>query len=261
MKSIRSPAVSGTFYPGNPKVLHQVVSDYLKQANDEGIPPKAVIAPHAGYIYSGPVAASAYARLISEADTISRVILLGPSHRVPFIGIAAPEATEFETPLGSIEIDQSAIDKVLDLPWVVKSDRPHLPEHSLEVQLPFLQTVLNEFKLAPFVVGDATPTQIAEVIERLWGGAETLVVISSDLSHYLDYNSAKAMDSRTTKAIEQLRGKDIGFEQACGRLPVQGLLKVAKQHGLHCETVDLRNSGDTAGPRDQVVGYGAYVFN
>jgi AmmeMemoRadiSam system protein B len=261
MNSVRSPAVSDMFYPGEARTLQQMIRKFLDEVKKVGKPPKAIIAPHAGYIYSGPVAASAYALIAPEADLITRVVLLGPSHRVPFAGIAAPHAAEFETPLGRIEVDHRAIDLIIDLPWVLRSDRPHAPEHSLEVHLPFLQTVLKDFKLVPLVVGDAEPAHVGKVIDRLWGGAETLIVISSDLSHYLDYESAKAIDSKTTRAIEELRAEDIEFNQACGRLPVQGLLRIAKQRGLHCETVDLRNSGDTAGPRDQVVGYGAYVFH
>ena len=261
MSTIRSPAVAGTFYPANTAKLHRMVTDYLSQAKTEPTSVKALIAPHAGYIYSGPVAASAYARLTSQAASIKRVVLIGPSHRVGFVGIAAPNASIFETPLGRIDIDSYAIGHLLDLPWVMRSDNPHLQEHSLEVHLPFLQTIIRSFKLVPLLVGDAKPQQVAEAIDRLWGGSETLIVISSDLSHYLDYETPSAIDAKTTKAIEELKGEAINYDQACGRIPVQGLLNVAKKRGLRCKTVDLRNSGDTAGPRDHVVGYGAYVFD
>ena len=261
MSIIRSPAVAGTFYPANSAKLQRMVTDFLSHAKSEPIPVKAIIAPHAGYIYSGPVAASAYARLASQAASIKRVVLIGPSHRVGFRGLAAPNASIFETPLGGVDIDSDAIDRLLDLSWVMRSDHSHLQEHSLEVHLPFLQTILHEFKLVPLLVGDATPQQVAEVIERLWGGPETLIVISSDLSHYLDYETASSIDAKTSKAIEELKGEAIDFDQACGRIPVQGLLRIAQKRGLQCKTVDLRNSGDTAGPRDHVVGYGAYVFN
>ncbi len=261
METVRPPAVAGTFYPAEPHTLRRMVDGFLEQGQAEGEPPKAMIVPHAGYVYSGPVAASAYARLRPHARTISRVVLLGPSHRVAFRGIAAPEADWFETPLGRVRIDQEAIDGLLDLPWVQRSDQAHALEHSLEVHLPFLQEVLEDFALVPLVVGDAQPEQVAQVIERLWGGPETLIVVSSDLSHYLDYDSARAIDERTSRAIEGLRPGDIGFDQACGALPVRGLLQVARRRGLRGRTIDLRNSGDTAGPRDQVVGYGAYVFH
>lgn len=261
MSSTRHPAVAGTFYPAGAAKLRQMVSAMLNNVKGETTPIKALIAPHAGYIYSGPVAASVYARLAAQTESIARVVLLGPSHRVGFMGIAAPSVSSFETPLGCIEIDQEAIASLLDLTWVQRSDYPHAQEHSLEVQLPFLQTVLEHFRLVPMVVGNASPKQVATVIDRLWGGPETLIVISSDLSHYLDYDSARSIDGRTTQAIEELRDEDIDFDQACGCLPVQGLLRIAKKRGLHCRTVDLRNSGDTAGPRDHVVGYGAYVFN
>ncbi len=261
MTSVRAPAVSGTFYPADAVKLQDMVNGFMQQARQEGEPPKAIIAPHAGYIYSGPVAASAYKRLEDHAERVTRVALVGPSHRVGFNGMAAPDVDYFETPLGRVSIDQNTIADLLDLPWVRRLERAHALEHSLEVQLPFLQTVLGEFRLVPLVVGDAGVSEVAQVIERLWGGDETLIVISSDLSHYLDYNAARAIDALTSKAIEEMRDQDVDYDQACGALSVRGLLRVAKQHKLHCETVDLRSSGDTAGSRDSVVGYGAYVFS
>jgi AmmeMemoRadiSam system protein B len=249
------------FYPGDPRELHGIVKDFLDRAEPSGPVPKALIAPHAGYIYSGPVAASAYARLAPARDTITRVVLLGPAHRVGFAGLAASSADSFSTPLGHIPVDQAAVEKVLALPQVRLLDEAHALEHSLEVHLPFLQEVLGQFKLVPLVVGDADPEEVAQVLETLWGGEETLLVISSDLSHYHDYETARRMDAATSKAIETLRPQDIGFEDACGRNPINGLLTLARRRGLHAETVDLRTSGDTAGPRDSVVGYGAYVFH
>jgi len=261
MSNTRQPAVAGMFYPGSAETLHREVQDYLAAAHPAGPAPKAVIVPHAGYVYSGPVAASAYARLHGAAEQIHRVVLLGPSHRVGFPGLAASTADEFLTPLGPIPLDREAIDRALALPQVRVLDQAHALEHSLEVQLPFLQEVLGTFRLVPLVVGDATPQDVGEVLELLWGGTETLIVISSDLSHYYDYATARELDAATTQAIEGLRLEDIGAEDACGRHPVKGLLWVARRKGLSVETVDLRNSGDTAGPRDQVVGYGAYVFH
>jgi AmmeMemoRadiSam system protein B len=249
------------FYPGSAAELAQTVDDFLKDAATQDPAPKAMVAPHAGYIYSGPVAASAYARLKNATTPITRVILLGPSHRVPFYGLAVPSADYFETPLGRIHLDRDAIDQVLDRKLVQEMDMAHAQEHSLEVHLPFLQKTLGEFELVPIVVGEARPEETAAVLEALWGGPETLVVVSSDLSHYLDYASAKEIDAVTSHAIETLHGEQIGHEQACGRMPIQGLLLEARRHGLKGETVDLRNSGDTAGPRDSVVGYGAYVFS
>jgi AmmeMemoRadiSam system protein B len=257
----RRPAVAGLFYPRDPRELKRMVDGYLAQATAEDTPPKALIAPHAGYIYSGPIAASAYATLAPAHATITRVVLLGPAHRVPVRGLAASSATQFETPLGAIDVDRDAIELALTLPQVKLVDEAHALEHSLEVQLPFLQEVLDRFSLAPFVVGDAGADEVAEVLDLLWGGSETLIVISSDLSHYHDYATARRLDAATTLAIESLRPQDIGFDQACGRIPVNGLLALARRRGLHAQTLDLRNSGDTAGPRDQVVGYGAYVFH
>lgn len=223
--------------------------------------PKALVAPHAGYIYSGPVAASAYAQLTSVAPRIQRVILLGPAHRLAFGGLAFSTATRFRTPLGEVAVDREALDGIRDLPQVQEYDAPFEGEHCLEVQLPFLQIVLDDFKLAPLLVSDASATDVAEVLERLWGGDETLIVISSDLSHYLDYDSARSIDKETSRAIKQLKPDAIDYHQACGRTPLNGLLLEAKRHGLSATVLDLRNSGDTAGPRNQVVGYGAYVFS
>jgi len=261
MSLARPPAVAGRFYPSDPPALKRMVDDYLAKAKVDGPPPKALIAPHAGYIYSGLVAATAYAPLVAARETISQVVLLGPAHRVFVRGLAASSAERFETPLGTVPLDRAAIDRTLTLPQVSISDAAHAEEHSLEVQLPFLQVVLDEFKLVPFVVGDASPEEVAEVLELLWSGPETLIVVSSDLSHYHDYATAHRLDTATSKAIEGLHPEDIGYDQACGRQPVNGLLELARRRGLRAKTLDLRNSGDTSGPRDQVVGYGAYVFH
>jgi AmmeMemoRadiSam system protein B len=254
------------FYPADPAELRQAVDGYLQEAlarqgSEEVEVPKAIIAPHAGYVYSGPVAASAYARLIPARDKIRRVILLGPSHRVPFRGIATSSATHFITPLGQIPLDRTLIEQLEQLPQVVRMDQAHAYEHSLEVHLPFLQEVLDSFTLVPLVVGDATPEEVSEVLEAVWDGPETLIVVSSDLSHYHDYETARQLDTATSRAIEALQPEAIHHESACGRNPVNGLLELARRKGLHASTIDLRNSGDTAGPRDQVVGYGAYVLN
>lgn len=225
-----------------------------------GTPPKALIAPHAGYAYSGPIAASAYARWLPAGDAIKRVVLLGPPHYVAFQGLAATCAETWTTPLGAVPVDMDTVSQILALPHVTILDEAHAREHSLEVQLPFLQVVLSEFKIVPLVVGEAGEDETAQVLETLWGGDETRFVISSDLSHYHHYARARELDAATARAIEQLRPQDIGHEQACGRVPIRGLLRAAKAHGLRAETVDLRNSGDTAGPRTEVVGYGAWAF-
>ena len=260
MASTRKPAVAGAFYPSDPQELHKIVQYYLNQATNTGSVPKAIIVPHAGYIYSGPIAASAYARITAAADQIRRVVLLGPAHRIPFYGLAASSAESFATPLGTIPVDETAIQRINQLPQVHIMDEAHAGEHSLEVHLPFLQEILHNFTLVPLVVGSATPEDVSEVLEIVWGGDETLIVISSDLSHYHDYATAKKLDSETSYAIESLNPGAIEFEGACGRIPVSGLLTIAKKLGLQAHTIDLRNSGDTAGPRDRVVGYGAYVF-
>lgn len=260
MTSVRNPAVAGLFYPDDPRELHAMVAGFLDAVHATGTVPKAIIAPHAGYIYSGPIAASAYARIQPARGRITRVVLLGPAHRVGFHGLALSSADCFQTPLGRITVDQEAVKKIAGLPQVHVMDAAHMQEHSLEVHLPFLQEALGEFNLVPLVVGDAGPDEVAEVLEALWGGPETLIVISSDLSHYHDYKTAQRLDRATSQAIEQLRLEDIQYDHACGRNPVSGLLQVARQRGLKAKTVDLRNSGDTAGSDDRVVGYGAYVF-
>jgi AmmeMemoRadiSam system protein B len=259
----RRPAVSGLFYPADGPELRSLVHRYIDPVSIAGHsgPPKAIIVPHAGYTYSGPVAASAYARLKACAGAISTVILLGPAHRVALRGLALSASEVFETPLGRVEINAELSRGLMVLPQVSVNDAAHAEEHSIEVHLPFLQEVLGQFKLVPLVVGDATALEVAEALELVWGGDETLIVISSDLSHYLDYESASRLDRKTSDAIEALDYESIAPGQACGRVPVSGLLHVARSKGMHCRLVDLRNSGDTAGSKDRVVGYGAYVLD
>jgi AmmeMemoRadiSam system protein B len=262
MGAIRAPAVAGTFYPAHPDRLRAAVEGYLAAAAPSpALTPKAVIAPHAGYVYSGPVAGHAFGALGEEAARISRVVVMGPAHFVPVRGLALPSAPAFRTPLGDVPLDGDAIETIRDLPQVQEADEAHRPEHALEVELPFLQTVLGEFALVPLLVGDATPQQVATVLDHLWGGPETLLVISSDLSHYEPYERARTHDGATAAAIERLDFADLGPRDACGWLAVTGLLIEADRRGMQAERLDLRNSGDTAGPRDQVVGYGAWALH
>lgn len=262
MTSIREPAVAGMFYPDDPATLQRMVDGYLEDVADSSEPPpKALIVPHAGYIYSGPVAATGYARLRSIRHKVHRVVLLGPSHRVAFAGLATSSADYFRTPLGDIPLDRAAIDNLTGLPQIRLLDQAHQQEHSLEVHLPFLQESLEQFTLVPLVVGDANAEEVAAVLERLWGDEGTLIVISSDLSHYHDYATAQRLDQKTAAAIEALKPEAISSDGACGRNPVKGLLLLAQRKGMQVETLDLRNSGDTAGPRDQVVGYGAWAIH
>ncbi len=260
-KSIRPAAVAGQFYPGDAEALAAAVQGYLAAVKDTGQAPKAMIVPHAGYIYSGPVAASAYARIGDARGEIRRVVLVGPAHRMWFRGVAASGVEAFATPLGEVPVDRETVTRIIELPQMSINDEAHKLEHSLEVQLPFLIETLDDFSIVPLVVGDAEVQEVAAVLEALWDGPETLIVISSDLSHYHDYETARRMDAATSQAIERLRPGDIGDEQACGRGGIRGLLTVASERGMRAETIDLRNSGDTAGARDQVVGYGAYVFS
>jgi len=260
MEFIREPAVAGSFYPADPAELQAELDALLEDVTTHYPPPKAMIVPHAGYIYSGPVAASGYASLVTVAEQITRVVLLGPAHRKALSGLAVSTATAFKTPLGKIKLDKESISKILLLPQVHIDNDAHRLEHSLEVHLPFLQRVLREFTLVPLVVGDASAQDVSAVMRQLWGGRETLLVISSDLSHYLDYDSARVRDAETCRAIEALAYEHIDYHDACGRNPVNGLLHYARSHDLTIKTVDLRNSGDTAGPRDQVVGYGTWLL-
>ena len=257
--SLRPAAVAGMFYPDDVGDLSATVKGMMAGVHTPETTPKALIVPHAGYIYSGPVAASAYAQLRPMCGRISRVIIFGPAHRVWIAGLAATSADLFETPLGRIPVDRKAIDAVAHLPQVEVNDAAHAAEHSLEVQLPFLQAVLDDFSIVPFVVGGATGAQVAEVMDLLWGGPETLIVVSSDLSHYLPYADAQRMDRVTTDEI--LHGHALTrHNQACGATPINGLLEVARRRHLGPTLLDLRNSGDTAGDRSRVVGYAAFAF-
>jgi AmmeMemoRadiSam system protein B len=254
----RRPAVAGLFYPAEPRSLADTVANLLGAVEPGNAVPKALVAPHAGYVYSGSTAAVAYAQLSGARSAYRRVVLLGPSHRVPFTGIALCSADAYVTPLGPVPTDPRAAETIAHVPTVRMLDAAHVPEHSLEVHLPFLQTLLEGFTLVPLVVGDAPPEHVAAVLEALWDDPETLVVVSTDLSHYLDYDTAVRADRTTTHAIEALDAR-IRPEQACGCRPLNGLLHLARERGLRVTTLRLCNSGDTAGSRDRVVGYGAYA--
>lgn len=258
----RPAAVAGLFYPGDAATLARDVGDLLAGATPAAkLPrsPKALIVPHAGYIYSGPIAASAYALLKPRRDTIRRVVLLGPVHRVPVRGLALPGVDAFETPLGSVAIDQDAVRQLGAFRQITTSRAAHAQEHSLEVQLPFLQEVLGDFRLVPLAVGDARPEEVAEVIEALWGGEETLIVVSSDLSHFLSDDQAQRVDRETCETICGLRAL-VDHNQACGGTPINGLMLVARRRHLTAHLLDRRTSGDTAGDRLRVVGYAAFAF-
>lgn len=262
--SVRAPAVAGTFYPASSAALAAAVDGYLEDARAQLLrsgetqapPPKAIVAPHAGYVYSGPIAASAFVRLEPLRDRITRVVLVAPAHRVYVSGLVAPGVHWLETPLGRLEVDEEALERV---PEVGINNAAHAREHALEVELPFIQRVLPNAKVVPLAVGEATPAQVARVLDRLWGGEETVIVVSSDLSHYLPYAEGRAEDEATCAKIVALDGPIEG-EQACGAAGVNGLLVVALRRRLVAELVDLRSSGDTAGSKEEVVGYAAVVF-
>lgn len=257
MLRIRPPAVAGTFYPGDSEQLTADISRMLAAVHVPASPrlPKALVVPHAGYIYSGPIAASGFARLQRGRDQIRRVVLMGPSHRVALPGMALPTANVFTTPLGRVQIDESAA-QMANLLCEASS---HAREHSLEVEIPFLQSVLSSFVLVPIAVGDALVEDVVKVLDLLWGGLETLIVVSSDLSHYLPYARAQVVDGNTAQKIINFDAS-LDYAEACGAIPVNGLLRVARRRGLVVEQLDLRTSGDTAGKKDEVVGYGAFAF-
>ena len=260
MHTVRQPAVAGMFYPAEPLVLARDVTALLTEARPlvaGGPVPKAIIAPHAGYIYSGSTAALAYAALEPAHAAVTRVVLLGPCHRVAGRGLALPGASAFATPLGAVPVEApAALDHVHH---VVTSPDVHRLEHSLEVHLPFLQTVLDAFTLVPLAVGEATAAEVADVLDLVWGGPETLVVVSSDLSHYLRYEVAQEIDRRTVSRILALDGP-LEPDAACGARPMSGLLVAARRHGLVPRLLGQCNSGDTAGDRRRVVGYAAISF-
>ncbi len=263
MPTLRRAAVAGTFYPGDESQLRADVRARLASATrltpTDTLEPKAIIAPHAGYVYSGDVAATAYARVARLRGKVTRVVLLGPCHRVAARGLALPGVEQFETPLGPIAVDADAAASLRSLPQVAESAAAHAQEHSLEVHLPFLQEALGEFTLVPLAVGDATPQEVAQVLDHLWGGPETLIVVSSDLSHYLPYQTAQRTDSETVRTMLAL-DPHIDHHHACGATPVNALLLVARRRGLTPTLLDVRNSGDTAGDRSRVVGYASLAF-
>lgn len=259
MSIVRPPAVAGMFYPAEPKQLAYDVQQLLVGARPFDLMPKALIVPHAGYIYSGAIAATAYATLRPYASRISRVVLLGPTHRVAVRGLALPGVDAFDTPLGRVMLDSTTACAITHFPQVSVNAQAHALEHSLEVQLPFLQSVLSDFTLLPLAVGLASAEEVAEVLEAVWGGEETLIVISSDLSHYLPYATAQRVDGETAQSILKLH-QPIAHDHACGGTPISGLIVAARNHHLKPHLLDLRNSGDTAGSRDNVVGYAAFAF-
>jgi AmmeMemoRadiSam system protein B len=258
---VRPPAVAGLFYPDDPAELRSLIERYLKEArpSSSATVPKAIIAPHAGYVYSGPIAASAFQTLAPAAGKVTRVVLLGPSHFVAIRGLALPDHSRLGTPLGELKGDPEGCGASLRLPQVRVQPEAHAREHSLEVELPFVQVLLGDVSLVPLAVGDASAEEVAEVLDKVWGGPETVIVISSDLSHYLPYDVARSVDRATADEILALGGP-LEPEQACGARPINGLLLASRRRGLTPELIDLRNSGDTAGDRSRVVGYGAFAF-
>ncbi len=260
MINVRAPAVAGVFYPADRETLASDVARFIENAPvPQTLEPKALIAPHAGYVYSGQVAANAYITWQSQKNKIERLVLIGPAHRIALKDIAVPSVDAFQTPLGEVEIDREAISAILDLPQIVINDEPHRQEHSLEVHLPFLQKVLGDFKLLPLVVGAVAGQQVAEVIERLWGSDSTRFLISTDLSHFKDYKNAQKIDRETAQSIESMNPTMLSPEKACGYIPVAGMLIAARKSGLSVEQLALRNSGDTAGNKERVVGYGSWA--
>ncbi|HEV2210287.1 MAG TPA: AmmeMemoRadiSam system protein B [Verrucomicrobiae bacterium] len=258
---VRAPAVAGRFYPGDPTKLRQTVEQLLHTAPAwNGPVPKALIAPHAGYLFSGPVAAAAYTTLAGGRGVVERVVLLGPAHFVGFHGVAATDKEAFATPLGRVAVDVPALNELVERKLVVRLEQAHADEHCLEVQLPFLQVLLDTFKIVPLVVGDVSISELGRLLDEIWGGPETLIIVSSDLSHYLGAAAARVMDESTATAIARLAPEELNEQQACGLVAIRSLLAVAAKHNLAARRLDLRNSADAGGPADRVVGYGAFAF-
>lgn len=262
------PQVAGIFYPRKPEEITSMIQKFLEEVKgeeeakikNENLPkPKALIVPHAGYMYSGPVAAHAYHHIKNLKNIVTNVVLLGPSHKIPFLGIATTNADYFATPLNTIKVNKEMIEKSLKLNGIHILEEAFETEHCLEVQMPFLQMLLDDFTISPFLVGDTKPETVQNLLNVLWGNEDTLIIISSDLSHFHSYDSAKKMDTSTSTAIESASPKELDVESACGRLPIKGLLLAAKEKNLTVKLLDLRNSGDTAGDKSSVVGYGAYI--
>ena len=261
MQAVRPPAVAGLFYPAERQLLAASVERFLEGVEAaRDMRARAVIAPHAGYVYSGRIAGAAFAAVRRAAATVTRAVVIGPAHYVPFRGIALSTASAFETPLGRVPVDPAASAALAALPFVHAHDTAHAPEHALEVELPFLQALVRDFLFVPLVVGDAQPQEVSEVLARLWGNDETLIVISSDLSHYHDYATAQRLDAATAHTIEQGEWDRLGPQNACGFLPIAGLLPEAARRNLQARRLALANSGDSAGERARVVGYGAWAF-
>ena len=259
--NIREAAVAGSFYEADANCLQQHVMALLTGAHtDTPFSPQALIVPHAGYVYSGSTAAQAYRALAPRADKIERVILFGPAHRVSLQGMAVPSVDAFATPLGNVPLDRTRIQQAAALPGVCVSDEAHRLEHSLEVQLPFLQSVLGQFSLVPIVVGHCDAQRVAALMDTLWGGQETLLVVSTDLSHFHTYDKAVQLDTLT---CDRLRAKENTFsgEDACGAYALNGLMSTLHCRSLQVELVALCNSGDSAGSMDRVVGYGAFIVH
>jgi AmmeMemoRadiSam system protein B/AmmeMemoRadiSam system protein A len=256
--SIRQAAVAGTFYPADKEELTAMIDSFYANASDQPAVGKALIAPHAGYIYSGEIAASCYAPLRKRKNTISKVVLLGPSHYVGFMGMALPTVDFFTTPLGDIPIDKELHKKAIECEDTFTLDNAHLQEHSLEVHLPFLQKSLESFTLLPVVVGQCDPKLIAKMLHEVWGGPETLIVISTDMSHFKNYQDAQKCDQKTADNIVNFNIESIDHYDACGSAPVLGLLQAIKNK-FKIKLIDIRNSGDTAGDKDRVVGYASFI--
>ena len=266
---IRSAAVAGSFYSADPQQLSSDILGFIEHANCHSInaynnppdvPPKAIVSPHAGYIYSGPVAACAYKLLQPYAKKITQIIVLGPAHRLAFKGIATPAADFFTTPLGQIRVNNKNCKKAQQLNFINENNLAHKDEHSIEVQLPFLQTVLSDFEITPLLVGDCNHNDVTTLLQLFINEPDTLIIISTDLSHFHDYATAIKQDTLTSEAILSLQPDNIHYADACGRTPLSGLLTLAKQEHLHIDLLNLKNSGDTAGDKNRVVGYASYVI-
>lgn len=255
----RKPTVAGLFYPSETDNLSKLITDLLNQKPPVSFT-KMLIVPHAAYQYIGEILAQSYLHLFSRSQQIKTVVLLTPSHHIKFNGIAITSKDCYLTPFGEVIIDSDAMMTLLNFPQVVMFDDAHIKEHSIEIHLPFLQTILPSFSLVPLIIGETNSYNILEILEKLWEQEETLIIASMNLSHYQTYNIAQELDQRTSQAIESLHWQSLQTNQICNIHLISSLLQLAHQKSLTPKTIKVCNSGDLTGIKNRVVGYGAFIF-
>ena len=260
MEKIKQADVAGMFYPGEEASLRQMVDGFIQKALSFDLRPRAIIAPHAGYIYSGSIAGTAYKTIAAVRDQIENVIIMSPAHRFYLRGIALHMADAFATPLGNIPVNIGIVKKIKQFSSVQWEERSFIQEHGLETHLPFIQRAFKPgIKIVPMIVGECQESEVAEILESVWEDPRNFVIISSDLSHFHSYADAKKLDRNTVDLIQNLDSQSLDTEFACGHYPICGLLNLARNRKLKIKALDIRSSGDTAGSKESVVGYGSFA--